>query len=185
MAGGSQWKNLKCCWKWNLLTLCKWERCWRQAEEFNQGKIQLTGTCAHSSLQSALRTALTVVFRAKGGPWDEAFISLWCSVSCPHSRYKAEAWWGELKLPQRRKREGRTWPAEFRASLRQEVFSKSSTCQIKMQNCAHRVTTRSDNMGKAVRLGWDLFSFTQDPWHNCPFEDFQRWAFKACQRHAG
>lgn len=122
-------------------------------EEFNQGKIQLTDTCAHSSLQSALRTALTG--------------------------------WGELKLPQRRKREGRTWPAEFRASLRQEVFSKWSTCQIEMQNCAHRVTTRSDNMGKAVRLRWDLFSFTQDPWHNCPFEDFQCWAFKACQRHAG
>lgn len=98
--------------------------------------------------------------------------------------YRVEAWWGELKLSQRRKREGRrTWPAEFRASLRQEVFFMSRTCRIKMQNCAHRVTTRSDNMEKAVRLGWDLFSLTQDPWHNCPLKDFQCRAFKACQGH--
>lgn len=95
-------------------------------------------------------------------------------------------WWGELQMSQPRKREGRIQGAEFGASLRWGGFLKAKDLPERdAKRCLWRVPTREDNVGNAVTLGWDLFSLTGDPWHNCPFADFQHRASSTCQRHPG
>lgn len=146
------------------------------------------GLCAETLVLTSPSTVppapwLCTVLWARGDKYME-LLSSWFSALCPWTLLSSIGWWGELHVLQQRKREGKipgVWSFPQAGNFLQAKDLPEQDAKLHL--C--RAPAGEDNVGNAVALGWDLFSFPQDHRHNCPLEDFQHQALEPCQRAAG
>lgn len=135
-------------------------------------RTRRTDTRAHSSLRRALSTSTACSVQDKRKPNRWSFYPLGFQPLLLGSWYQAEAWWGELRMSQQKKREGKFREQSLGLPVGRGLSQSKGLARARCKTLLWRVPTREDNVGNAVTLGWDLFSLTRDPWHNYPFEDY-------------